>query len=519
MRRLLAAALVLVALPARATGFTDVGDDLHPRDKTEVELHGAFRVRGELLNNLDLDRGTTPSGELLYPVPGADPKAQSLYGGDLRLRTDLAFYSLGGNVAVKMRVDVLDDVAMGGAAVGAPSASSTQRSPPGDVFRVKRAYGEVRTPVGVLAAGRMGAHFGLGMLANGGDCADCDSGDAQDRIAFITPLAGHIWAAAYDMSWVGPTAWRKDGVRRVGIAPATQVHSVTFAMLRWHDPSAIVRRTKAGKATLDYGATVAHRWQASDAPYEWLPLASSVGPVGSPITSRGFSATVLDAWLRFISPMVRIELEAAVITTTVDQPSLVPGVSANRPVTGRQIGAALETDFGPASASAGLDLGYASGDPAPGFGAYPSAGAAAPRAGDLDGAQADLARDRRVDNFRFHSDYRIDRLLFREIIGTVTDAVYFRPHVRVDLYRAPTATLRFGTAGIVSFANEPASTPGGRRPLGVEIDPTLSYESRDGFGAALEYAVLFPLSGFDNPAQKLSAKPAQLVRVRLVYAF
>ncbi|MBK7394715.1 MAG: hypothetical protein IPJ34_00035 [Myxococcales bacterium] len=133
MRRLLAAALVLVALPARATGFTDVGDDLRPRDKTEVELHGAFRVRGELLNNLDLDRGTTPSGELLYPVPGADPKAQSLYGGDLRLRTDLAFYSLGGNVAVKVRVDVLDDVAMGGAAVGAPSASSTQRSPPGDV--------------------------------------------------------------------------------------------------------------------------------------------------------------------------------------------------------------------------------------------------------------------------------------------------------------------------------------------------------------------------------------------------
>ncbi len=101
----------------------------------------------------------------------------------------------------------------------------------------------------------------------------------------------------------------------------------------------------------------------------------------------------------------------------------------------------------------------------------------------------------------------------------MTDAVYFRPHVRVDLYRASTATLRFGTAGIVSFANEPASTPGGKRPLGVEIDPTLSYESRDGFGAALEYAVLFPLSGFDNPAQKLSAKPAQLVRVRLVYAF
>lgn len=512
-------ALLLVAGPAAATGFTDVGDDLHPRDKTDVELRGAFRVRGELLNNLDLDRGLTTSGDPLFPTPSADPKAQSLYGGDLRLRTDLAVYSLGGNVAVKMRVDVLDDVAMGGAAVGAPSASTTQRSPAGDVFRVKRAYGEVRTPIGVLAAGRMGAHFGLGMLANGGDCVDCDSGDAQDRIAFLTPLAGHIWALAYDMSWIGPTAWRKDGVRRVGLAPATQVHNATFALLRWHDPSALLRRSKAGKVTVDYGLSLAHRWQASDAPYEWLPLAAGVGAGGSPIQARGFSATLVDAWFRVVAPMARVELEAAYIATSVDQPSLIPGVTANRPVQGRQLGVALESDFGPDHATAGLDAGYASGDPAPGFGAFPVAGAPAPRAGDLDGAQADLARDRRVDNFRFHPDYRVDRILFREIVGAVTDAFYLRPHGRVDLHKGTTSLVRLGVAAIVSFAVEPTSTPSGKRPLGVELDPTLSYESRDGFAAALEYGVLFPLSGFDNPAAKLNARPAQLVRVRLVYAF
>ena len=51
---------------------------------------------------------------------------------------------------------------------------------------------------------------------------------------------------------------------------------------------------------------------------------------------------------------------------------------------------------------------------------------------------------------------------------------------------------------------EAASTPGQKAPLGVEIDPTLAYGSRDGFNIALEHAVLFPLSGLDNPELKLT---------------
>ena len=47
-------------------------------------------------------------------------------------------------------------------------------------------------PVGVLSAGRMGNHWGLGMLANGGDCLDCNGGDAVDRLAFITDTADQV---------------------------------------------------------------------------------------------------------------------------------------------------------------------------------------------------------------------------------------------------------------------------------------------------------------------------------------
>jgi uncharacterized protein (TIGR04551 family) len=510
----------LVAGGAAATGFEEVGGDLRPRDKTEYELHGGLRMRAEVLSNLDLDRGYTPSGQPLFPVPSGG--GQNLTYADMRLRTDFAAYAVGGGVAVKTRIDVLDNVALGGNPAGIPSASSTQRSDGSGAFRIKRAWGEARTPFGVLAAGRMGNAWGLGMLANGGDCADCDSGDAQDRIAFVTPLAGLIWAAAYDFSWVGPTAWRRDEVRRVGWAPSTQVHTITFASLRWHDPAAVLRRTKAGKATLDFGAYVSHRWQTDDAPYEYLSIASSAQPSTSPIVPRGFRATALDGWARFIAPDVRVELEIAYLMATVDQPALLPGVRANGNVTSKQLGVAMQSDFGGETrlVSAGLDAGYASGDPAPGFGAVnTSTSAPLPKAGDLDGAQANLTTDRRVDNFRFHPDYRIDRILFREIIGTVTDAIYARPHARVDLWRTGTGTLRLMAAGVVSFANEASSTPSGNRPLGIELDPTLAYASRDGFGVAFEYAVLFPLAGLDNPRAHLNARPAQLFRLRLSYLF
>ena len=124
------------------------------------------------------------------------------------------------------------------------------------------------------------------------------------------------------------------------------------------------------------------------------------------------------------------------------------------------------------------------------------------------------AADNRIDNFRFHPDYRIDRILFREIIGTVTDAVYVRPHARARRCCAIAAgdAPRRASRGIASWAvDREHSTPSGDAPARRrDRSRASSYASRDGFGAALEYAVLFPLAGLDNPAAHLSAQPAQL---------
>jgi uncharacterized protein (TIGR04551 family) len=520
VRLSIAGLLLLLATTARATGFTDIGQDLVPTETPRLVVDGAFRLRTEALDNLDLDRGPTPSGELFFPVPLSSPQGQWLTGADLRLRADLAVYAPGGTVAVKSRIDLLDDLQAGSLPEGIPAATSSQRTPTPSL-RLRRAWGEALLPFGLLAAGRMGNTWGMGMLANGGDCADCDSGDSADRIALVTPLVGHLFAAAYDFSASGPLATRRDGVRSLDVDPSVAVRTVTFAALRWHDAASLLRRRKAGLGTVDYGAYVSHRRQDRDLPSSYLPVARPPAVDASQVVERGYTATAIDGWLRLTFPSFHVEAEAAVLLAHVEHASVLPGVELSSAVDSRQIGAALESELGaPEDAlGVGLDLGFASGDPAPGFGAFPRPGAAAPRPGDLDGPQANPPDDNRVDNFRFHPDYRIDRILFREIIGTVTDAMYLRPHVRYRIAQWNGQALVAQLALVASRAVEANSTPGGATPLGVELDPTLGYGGTDGFNATLEHAVLFPLSGLDNVELGLKARPAQLIRLRLTYVF
>jgi uncharacterized protein (TIGR04551 family) len=517
--RLLAITLICsVSVTAGATGFTDV-DPPPATGKAEVHLDGAFRVRGVLLDNLDLDRGLTPAGLPIFPVPAGDPNGQVLTGGDARLRTDLTVTGPGAGFAVKVRADLLDNTALGGTPDGMPAGSTTQR--PGLSLGLKRAYGEAYTPFGVVSAGRMGNQWGLGMLANGGDCADCDRGDAVDRLAFVTPLAGHLFALAYDFSATGPMVQRSNGGPDLAIAPSTDVRSVTFAFLRWRSPRAIDRRRNADVWTLDYGAYGSWRWQANDVPSSWLPVASPTPFSDAQVVSRDATAFAVDGWMRLIHPLFRVELEVAGLFARIGQTSLLPGVLLRGTATSRQFGGALESEFGRPDARlrGGFDAGFASGDPAPGFGAFPTASGPSPKAGELDGAQVSYPRDLQADNFRFSSDYRVDRILFREIIGTITDAVYLRPHMRFDAGRLGPGTLTVSLAAIASFAMEPTSTPGGTRPLGLEFDPTILWTHTDGFSAALEHALLLPFSGFDNPAEHKTAHPAQLLRLRLAWVF
>lgn len=506
----------------RAAGLTETGDDLRQDRDSVAEVDGYFRARGTGLYNLDLDRGPTPSGEYLYPLPLSNPSSPWLSHADMRLRTDLSLRPNRSQVGVNVRVDVLDNLAFGDTPRGTPLTTTSQR-PPGfeDAFRIKRAYGQALTPVGLLAVGRMGADWGLGLLANGGDCRDCNTGDSADRLAFMMPIANHITGIAYDIAYRGPTVGRPPDNRTLDLDPSDDVRTVTLAITRLRPEWVRNRRRRAGRSTVDYGTYISHRWQRNDVPTEYVPTRREVDLDSRQVVERGFRALAVDGWFRWSHPWFRVEIEAAYLGARIDQPSLVPGLELDKPITSRQYGGAIETNVGRLDHRfhAGLDAGYASGDDAPGFGARSQYQGRVPEPGDLNGPQANYPEDIRVDNFQFHPDYRIDRILFHEIIGTVTDAVYLRPHADLELARLGPSTLEARLAAPLSWAVEAASTPGGEAPLGLELDPSLVYHNSRGFLAAFDYGILFPFDGLSSRTRESTPNPAHLFKLTAVYQF
>lgn len=514
----LGAALPLVAgtVAAQEAGFVEIGRELDGRPTPTLDWHAQLRSRGELLHNLDLDRGLDSAGLALYPVPASSTQGQTLSHADLRLRTDFALRTPRGGGGVVVRLDWLDHLALGSAPDGPPSGAIGQRSPT-QLATLRRAYGLIALPFGALALGRMSAHWGLGMVAHGGDGVDSNRGDASDRVAFVTPLAGHIWALAYDWSATGPQAPRPDGVRTVDLDPADDVRSLTFAVLNIHAQVARDRRKRAGLTTVEYGAYVATRWQDKDAAPAWSSAVPPAQLRPADWMTRGLRVFAADAWMRAAGPWGRVEGEATVVRGGYDQASLLPGVAIRDRVEVQQWGVALQSDLGDVRAgwSAGLDGGAASGDAAPGIGAFASPAAGVGKPGAIRGSQVDLPRDRALTEMRMHPDFRIDRLLFSELVGAVVDAAYVRPHVRIVLPQFGAGALYGELAVIRSWALAKSSAPGQQRSLGLEIDPTLSYTTVDGITAQLQYALLLPQAGLDNPEAGLAAQPAQLVRLLL----
>ena len=181
------AAAISFAVPASASA-------------AEFSLGGYYRMRLELFKSLSTGVGNenVPNGATTgywQHRVRLDPK--------IKLNDNVAFYA---------QIDLLDNVIAGDnpeidTAYGNALAEFFSQAvvPQGNVngsgnvvgdtrrnIAVKRAWGEVLTGVGQLKFGRMGSHWGLGLLANDGNDWDSDHGDSVDRIMFITK-AGPIY--------------------------------------------------------------------------------------------------------------------------------------------------------------------------------------------------------------------------------------------------------------------------------------------------------------------------------------
>ena len=467
---------------ARATGFTDIGQDIVPRDKVDVAARRLPARCAETMLRQPRSR-SRPHAVRAAVLSGVAQRSERA-GPHVRRHAPShgprRLFADGGGVAVKMRADIArQPAARRRVRRGSPAASTTQTSPV-NAFVVKRAYGEALTPIGLLAAGRMGNAWGLGILANGGDCADCDSGDAADRIAFITPVLDHIVAAGVRLHRDGPVRAGGNGTHvrrhRADRQPCTPSRSPSStSRTSWRAggagapgrPRSSTARTSrtAGRTTTSprptsrHGARPDHR-RAGD---------------GCAATH----ATAMDGWGRLTLPAgarrgggrrTRRERRAAVADPgrALPRADHVEAAGAGARERVRRAGRAV---YG-----RGFDAGYASGDTAPGFGAFPKVGGPPAAAGRPQRREANPPYDTHVNNFRFHPDYRIDRILFREIIGNVANCrLPAAARARGRSTAAPRASLTASVAGIASWAAVGSRRPGGQSPLGVEIDPTLAY--------------------------------------------
>jgi len=513
-------------VPAPGSGEMPASESFFQR---HFELDGYLRLRFDVMENLDLNHGPTPTtGQPLFPVSPSDPSA-TLASGNMRLRLDPTV-RVGWGVSVHARLDILDNLVLGSTPEGLPAnawvpmsaGSASQVSPEAghnadiDAVRVKRVWGEVILPFGVLSGGRMGSliDWGTGFFVNSGTCLDCDLGDVGDRVAFAMPLLGHLTALAFDFGASGPTsaALRADS-QPFDMDRQDNVLSLALAVARYDTPKVVERYRKAGRVVVQYGVLAAIRSQEYDVPAYYLTGNREREYTKNDMVTRGLEAIAVDLWFGLRYKGWTLDVEGAMVLSSIANAPLLAGTQIITAVTAQQFGGVARVSHGWPKVKIQLELGAASGDSAPGFGVRLPLTQLSAQPGDIDGPQTRLPGDTTVNNFRFNPDYHVDEILWRRIIGTVTDAIYIRPSVRYT----PLKDLWLEGVLITSLAMEPGSTPSGERPLGVELDLQAGYQLELGFRMQLTYGVLFPLSGLRNTRLNLDPEPGHIFRVMLAY--
>lgn len=493
-----------------------------------LEIDGYLRTRPDLFHRFDLGRAPDPSGFRLFPRPPTGENERTMAGVNMRLRLEPTI-NVSEEVRVKLQVDALDNLVFGSTPLYAGSRDprydfgvfNETQMPPEDGLnawrssvRVKRAYGEVSTPVGILRFGRMGSHWGLGMLHNDGNGLDSDYGNTVDRFQFVTePFTGWYVAPMIDFDVEGPNSGvQNEQGQPYDLSNSDDAHSYVIAIARRDTPMQERAKLENGLSVLNYGVHFSYRTQRFD-PVGWASPDTGPNDTSSFIPRRA-TLYIPDVWAKLERKDFRIEIEAAAVLGSIENAARTPGeVDTAGAVLVRQFGAVAQGEYRlmDGQLKLGLEGGYASGDRQPGFGNKPGRGGNLPGGfpGDnsIDGRQY---ADGAIRNFRFNRDYRVDAILFRELIGGITDTVYVKPTVT---YTVATGFDIYGSV-IGSGAVYVESTPSQRnRLLGVELNAGARYLTEDGFVAALQYAILFPQDGLANVgAQPEDLENAQAIR-------
>lgn len=465
---------------------TNAGANMRFRLNPEIHVSDNLRILSQIdiLDNQVL--GSTPGGHLF--MPSAD--------GGFETVSRSGYHPVG---ALEQTV--------------APPRSGVNSL--SDSIQVKRVWGEYTTPVGELRFGRMPDHWGLGIVRNSGDQFDDDFQTDIDRLMFVTGLKplDLYFAAAWDFPNEGPTLGRvqRPGDIRYDAAQLDDVNQWALIVARKMSPELTRLALARDQVVLNGGLYLTHRKQllANDQQMATRATGANV-PDATPAdltagyTRRGASMWVPDAWLQLRYRKFRFEVEAAAVLGSVDSLQTAPGEADDIEQERRrlrQYGVATEIEQRLVEDRLRLQFrtGWASGDAStfdPG-----TVGDLAPGPNELQ------INDDTISTFRFHPAYRVDLILHRFLLTRVQGTYYLSPSVEYDFMRQASGQRLGGGAGVIwTRASEFVQTPGHARDLGIELNGTVYFQSKDGtlndepgqmggFYTMLQYGVLFPLAG------------------------
>ncbi|HVK89294.1 MAG TPA: TIGR04551 family protein [Kofleriaceae bacterium] len=507
-----------------------------------IEIDGYFRLRTDWFKNFNLgflDRardGVTDLGGAPFPRAlgcySAAPNApcDNLSSANMRLRLEPTI-NLSEGTSVHIQADVLDNVVLGSTPMndafgdpltgnnlpplgpfgGSQVAPSAGINSDRDSITIKQAWAEVALPLGILKFGRMPNHWGMGINHNGGGKdpiagtydLDADYADQVDRVSFSALIPGTNLRAMVATDWAATRPVSNQTSENRGqeghpfdLDDNDDADAWVGVISRMDSPQEFKDKVDRGELALNYGVYFEYKTQSWDYNLSDFTLGQVPDPVGAYVP-RDFKSYSPDLWVKLGYGRWLIEGEFVAQLGSIER---LDDYGKTTDADIRKFGGVLRVGWKGMEGKLrlGLEGGAASGDQWDNTPQGATNIAFANLLGVCPVGQS-CAPDSKLSQFVFDREYKVDMILWRRLVGAVTNAAYAKPFMSYDLTRS----IMLKVANITSFALKPVATPGNGRMYGTEFNADLGY-SNGGLYVGIAYGVLFPMSAMRHQADNIA---------------